>query len=132
MGKFVIRGQGIEFDTKNIYFLTGLSHRGERPIMEGVRVAGETLDMLIVRVCRGACKSSTSRKLQILTVGDLTLRPILFMVTREVRSQAQHEVMKTQLCLALDCLTPTMYNWVDAVSVNMKRQLTKCQWGETK
>jgi len=34
-GKFIIRGQDIEFHSTDIYFLTGLSRRGERPILEG-------------------------------------------------------------------------------------------------
>ena len=43
-GKFTIRGQDIEFDASDIYFLTGLSCRGQRPILEGQRPSGETLD----------------------------------------------------------------------------------------
>lgn len=34
-GKFIIQGQDIEFDLRDIYFLTRLSCRGERPILEG-------------------------------------------------------------------------------------------------
>ena len=34
-GKFTIRGQDIEFDSTDIYFLTGLSRRGQMPILEG-------------------------------------------------------------------------------------------------
>lgn len=30
-GKFIIQGWDIELDATDIYFLTGLSHRGERP-----------------------------------------------------------------------------------------------------
>ena len=34
-GKFIIRGRDIKFDSRDIYFSTGLSHRGERHILEG-------------------------------------------------------------------------------------------------
>lgn len=116
----------------DIYFLTGLSCHGERPILEGQWVSGETLDMLIARVCLGAHKSATSGKLQILIVEELSLHSVLFMVTRTMGSQAQHKATKTHPRLALDCLNPTMYNWAEAVAVNMKRQLTKCYKGEMK
>lgn len=72
-GKFIIQGQEVGFDSTDIYFLTILSQRGERPHMGGVRVIGESLDMLIARACLGAHKSPTSRKLQIPTVNDLSL-----------------------------------------------------------
>lgn len=131
-GKFITQGQEIEFDATDIYFLTGLSHRGEKPHMEGMRISKETLDALIARVCPGARKSSTSGKLQIPTVEDLTLRVLLFTIMRAVGSQAQHEATKTQLWLALDFFNSTMYDWVKVVSLNMKIQLTKCRRGETK
>ena len=34
-GKFIIRGRDIGFDYTDIYFLIGLSRRGEMPILEG-------------------------------------------------------------------------------------------------
>ena len=68
-----------------------------------------------------AHKSATSGKLRIPIVEDLTLHSVLFMVMRMVGSEAQHEAIKTHLWLALDCLNLTMYNWAEAVAVNMKR-----------
>ncbi len=93
----IIRGQEVEFDATNIYFLTGLSHRGERPRMGSVWVIGESLDMFIARVCPGAHKSPTCGKIQIPIVEDLPLRVLLFMITRVAGSQAQHEATKTKL-----------------------------------
>jgi len=124
-GKFTIRGRDIEFDYTDIYFLTGLSRRGERPILEGQRPTGETLDMLITRVCPEARKTR-SGKVAIPTVGDIVLRTILFMVTRAAGSLANHEASKTHLLLALECLAPTVFNWAAAVTTSMKRQLSNC------
>ena len=87
-GKFVIWGKDIEFVATDIYFLTGLSHRGKRPILEGQRVTSDSLDMLIARVCPGAHKSATSGKLQISIMEDMILCMVMFMITRAVRSQA--------------------------------------------
>ena len=61
------------------------------------------------------------------TVDDVALHAMLFMVTRAAGSQAQHEALKTHLRLALECLNPTMFNWVEMVTMNMKRKLTNCR-----
>ena len=129
--KFIIQGRDIEFDTTDVYFLTGLSRRGERPILEGQRPGDESLEMLMAQACPRAHKMR-SRKVAIPTVEDLVLRVVLFMVTRVAGSQAQHEASKTQLWLALECFNPTMFNWVETVTTNMKRQLTNFLCGETK
>lgn len=50
-GIFNIWGQELEIDATDIYFLTGLSWRGERP-----RIIGETIYMLIGRMCLEAQK----------------------------------------------------------------------------
>ena len=108
-GKFIIRGRDIEFDATDIYFLIGLSRRGERPILEGQRPGGNSLEMLMAQVCPRAHKTR-SGKVAILIVEDIVLHAMLFMVTWAVGSQAQHEALKTHIRLALECLNPTMFN----------------------
>lgn len=130
-GKFTIRGQDIKFDASDIYFLTGLSRRGQRPILEGQRPNGETLDQLMARVCPGAEKTR-SGKVAILTMRDMPLRTILFLVTRAAGSLANHEASKNQLLLALECLQPTIFDWANVMTASMKRQLSNCRHGETK
>jgi hypothetical protein len=135
-GKFTIRGRDIEFDSNDIYFLTGLSRRGPVPILEGQRPSGETLDRLMARVCPWATKTR-SGKCSIPSVGvgeraDIVLRTILFLVTRAAGSLANHEASKANLLLALDCLEPTIFNWALAVTNSMKRQLNNCRRGESK
>jgi len=39
---------------------------------------------------------------------------------------------KDLLRLVLECLNPTMFNWVETMTINMKKQLTNCRRGETK
>jgi len=131
-GKFVIQGKDIEFDATDIYFLIGLSRHGKRPILGGEQTSSESLDMLIAWVCPRAHKSNSSGKLAILIVEELVLHSVLFMVMRVVDSQAQHKATKTHLRLALDFLNQTMYNWAKTVTIDMKRQLTKCHHGEEK
>lgn len=54
--------------------------------MGGVQIIGESLDMLITRARPRARKSPTSGKLQIPTVNDLSLRVLLFTITRAAGS----------------------------------------------
>ena len=130
-GKFTIRGHDIEFDHMDIFFLTGLSRRGARPIIEGQRPSGGTLDDLMAWVCPEAEKAR-SGKVSIPTVGNIVLHTILFMVTRAAGSLANHEASKSHLLLALECLEPTVFDWCTAVCNNMKRQLGNCRRGESK
>ena len=52
---------------------------------------------------------------------------VLHTITGAAGSQAPHKATKTQLILAVDCMAPTIYNWAEAVTINMKCQLTKCK-----
>jgi len=66
------------------------------PHMVGTQVTRDSLDTLITRVCPpGERKSSTSGKLQIATVSDLSLWVFLFNITNADGSQAYHEATKT-------------------------------------
>lgn len=60
-GKFIIRGRDIEFDATDIYFLTGLSRCGERPILEGQRLGGDSLETLMAQVCPRARKTKSGK-----------------------------------------------------------------------
>ena len=66
------------------------------------------------------------------TIGDLTLKSILFTITRAAGVQAPHEASKNHLILATQCLSPTIFNWAAAVTTNIKRKLTNCKRAETK
>ena len=87
----------------------------------------ENMTMVIDRVCQGAWKGSGSGKVDIQTIPDLTLRMVLHTITRIAGSQAPHEEKNTQFLLAVDWLTQIIYNWAEAMTINMKRQLTKCK-----
>ncbi len=114
----------------DVYFLTGLSRRGPVPQLTGRRPSEEKMDEVKARVCPEAKYGLGSSKVDIPTVQDLTLRAFLFTFTRDVGAQAPHEAMKNHLLLAMECLSPTIFNWASAVTTNMKRQLTKAKQGK--
>jgi len=83
-------------------------------------------------VCPGARFGSNSAKVDIPIVQDLTLRVVLFTITRAAGVQAPHEASKNHLLLVAECLNPTLFDWATAVTANIKRQLTKCKRGGLK
>ena len=86
----------------------------------------------MARVCPRARTGSGSGKVDIHTVEDLALKVVLYTITRVARSQASHEATKAQLLLASKCMSPTLFDWATAVTVNMKRQLKKCKQAKLK
>jgi len=124
---FRLKDQTLELDVSDVYFITGLSRRGVRPIFSGSRPFGEKMGEVMERVCPGAHFGSNSAKVDIVTIPDLVLRVVLFTITRTAGIQAPHEASKNLLLLATECLQPTLFDWASAVTTNIKRQLTKCK-----
>jgi len=126
---FRLRDQTLELDVSDVYFITGLSQRGARPILTGSRPSGEKMREVVDKICPGA---QFGPKVDIATVPDLVLRVILFTITCTAGVQAPHEASKNHLLLAAECLSPTLFDWASAVTLNIKRQLTKCKHGGNK
>ena len=84
------------------------------------------------RVCPEAQFGQRSAKVLINTIRDLTLKAILFTITRVAGVEAPHEASKNHLILETECLSSTIFNWAAAVTTNIKRQLTNCKRVETK
>ena len=124
---FCLKGQTLELDVSDVYFITGLSRRGAQPILTASRPSGEKMGEVMARVCPGAHFGSNSAKVDIVTIPDLVLRVILFTITRTAGVQAPHEASKNHLLLATECLQPTLFEWAMAVTTNIKRKLTKCK-----
>ena len=83
--RFLVGDQCLEIEVGDIYFLTGLSRRGE-PVEFGSRGGGgEPMESYI----RDLCAEGTRRqggKLPIQHVTDIPLRTILYTVTRTIGS----------------------------------------------
>lgn len=129
---FRLQDQVLELEVSDIYFIIGLSRRGTVPIMTGSRPSGEKMGEVMARVFLGAHFGSGSAKVDIATIRDLTLKVVLFTITRAAGAQALHEVTKNQLLLASECMNPNIFDWATTVTANMKRQLTKCKRGKMK
>ena len=130
--KFILRNQELEIEVSDVYFITRLLRRGAAPILTNTWPCMENMTMVIDRVCQGERKGSGSRKFDIQTIPDLTLRVVLHTIKRAAGSRAPHKATKTQLLLVVYFLASTIYNWVEAMKINMKCQLTKCKKSKLK
>lgn len=128
---FVIGDQELELETLDIYFIIGLYWRGEPINLYGPRPIGASISMLISEHCPEALKSK-SGKIEIATIRDLTLRVLLLTINRVVGSQAMHGTNNSKFLYAIDCTTPTIFNWEEAMKINIKCQLTKAKAGNLK
>lgn len=83
---FIIGDQELELATSDIYFITGISRRGEPVNLYGSRPIGESVTMPLSKNI-----PSKSGKFEIMTVQDLVLRVILLTINKVAGSQALHE-----------------------------------------
>jgi len=128
---FIIGDYELKLETSNIYFITGLSRRGEPVNLYGSQPIGASISMLLAKHCLEALKSKRG-KIEIATVLDLTLRVLLLTINRVAGSQVVHETNKSKFLYSIDFTTSTFFNWVEAMNINIKHQLTKSKVGNLK
>ena len=51
---------------------------------------------------------------------------------RVSRSQGMHQDSREHMLYAIEAMEPTVFNWVEAMLLIFKDQLTKCRQGELK
>ena len=112
-------------EVEDIYFWTGLSKRGV-PISLNSSLRGDiTTQELIVRHFYLGTKM-LGKKIPIKDVMELPLQTILFTMQRVVGSQGAHQASRAHIMYSLEAIAPTMFNWVKALFLVFKDQLTKC------
>lgn len=117
---FILGDQELEIKVVDIYFITGLSRRGERLWLTGAQIMGESMDMLIGRACSEATRSS-SGNISISIMANLLLKIVLYTISHVAGAQAPHEATKAQLQTTLDFIEPTIFNWSEVMVENMKK-----------
>lgn len=106
---FVIGDQELELTTLDIYFITGLSCRGEPVNLYGSCLIRASIFSLLAEHCPEALKSK-SGKIDISSVWDLTLRVLLLTINSVAWSQVEHKNNKSKFIYAIDCIAPTIFN----------------------
>jgi hypothetical protein len=91
---FHVRVHTLTLEIDDIYFLTGLSHRGSRVSLSGSRGGGEPMDYYVAHHCATGTEKH-SGKVSIKDVEDLSLRTILYTITHVVGSVTPHMALQS-------------------------------------
>ena len=127
---FVIDQMPIHIEVEDIYFITGLSRRGDRVDLHGKPLGGLTVDDYVHVYCvEGSKKVGTQIAIKYLR--DLHMNFLLFTIGTVAGSASLHQPSRTQMRIAVECLTH-LYDWCTSLLMNMKQQLTSIRKVKTK
>ena len=103
LGMFNIQGETLEITTQDIYFITGLSHRGAPVNLEGTGRGGDPLSVqnYVDVFCRPGTQKKGSSVL-ITDIQDLTLQVLASTIVRLSGSTGLHMATRTQMRVAVD------------------------------
>jgi hypothetical protein len=97
---FMLEGQSLVPTTKDIYFLTGLSRRGELVNFQTFPVGPRKVSELIDEYCEAGTDHRTS-SVPVSRITSLTLQTILSLIGRITGSAAVHQASRTQMNCAI-------------------------------
>jgi hypothetical protein len=124
----MLEGQSLVPTTEDIYFLTGLSRRGEPVNFQTFPAGPSKVSELIVEYY----EAGTDRRGSLVPVSKITnlaLQTILFLIGRITGSAAVHQASCAQMNCAIQCMKAQIFDWSTTLLECMKRQLTDCrQW----
>jgi hypothetical protein len=124
----MLEGQSLVPTTEDIYFLTGLSRRGELVNFQTFPVGPRKASELIVEYCEARTDRRGS-SVPISKITNLTLLTILLLIGRIIGSAAVHQASRAQMNCAIQCMNAQIFDWSTTLLECMKRQLIDCrQW----
>jgi hypothetical protein len=126
---FNLDGKPLRIEVENIYFLTGLSRRGE---VVNLKSRGADSGMKIEEYIDAHCVAGTPKvgsQVPIRAINNLSLKIIILVLTRITGSASLHQESRSLMFYAVQCARPTVYNWCTSLLANMKSQLTECKEG---
>jgi hypothetical protein len=127
--RFILDGQPLRIEVEDIYFLTGLSHRGE---VVNLKSRGAGSGMKIEEYIDAHCIAGTPKvgsQVPIRAISNLSLKIIVLVLTRIIGSASLHQASRPLMFYAVECARPTVYDWCTSLLTNMKGQLTECKQG---
>ena len=128
---FIIGGHQLKIELEDIYFLTGLSKRGEQISLFGTKPGGQTVASLRQEFCNDQA-DPWDKRIDIKTIICPELKVIAFTVTRLCGSVVLHVATGSQMRIFVDCFRGTIFNWCEVVLANVKGQLTRAKNGQLK
>jgi hypothetical protein len=111
--------------TEDIYFLTGLSRRGEPVNFQTFPSGPHNIAELIGLYCE-AGTDHLSSQVTIRKITDLSLHAIVLLIAWITGSVALHQASYAQMNCAVQCLNAQIFDWSTTLLDCMKRWLTDC------
>ena len=123
---FEVGAHVLTIEVEDIYFLTGLPRWGASISWTGSHGGDVTTHELIDRYYLPGNRTS-GKKIPIKTVRDDPLCTDIFTMQRLDGSQGPHQASRAHMLYAIEAMTPTVFNWAEALLLVFKDQLTKCR-----
>jgi hypothetical protein len=126
---FNIDGKPLRIEVEDIYFITGLSRRGE---VVNLKAWGDGGGMNIEDYISTHCVAGTEKvgsQLPIRVIENLSLKIIVLVLTWIMGLASLHQESRPLMFYTVECLRPTVYDWCTSLLANMKSQLTDCKQG---
>ena len=123
---FEVGAHVLTIEVEDIYFLTGLSRWGAPISLTGSRGGDITTQELINHHFIPGTRT-TGKKIPIKEEVDGPLHTVLFTMQRVAGSQGVHQASRVHILYAIEAMAPTVFNWVEALLLVFKDQLTKCR-----
>jgi len=124
---FNFNGKPLRILVDDIYFITGLSHRGEVVSLKAWGAEGGMTmeDFIATHLVAGTYKVGS--QLPIRAIGNLRLKIVVLVLTRISGSASLHQEPRPLMFYAVGFLSPTVYDWCTSLLTNMKSQLMDCK-----
>ena len=127
---FIIDQMPLRIEVEDIYFITGLSRRGDPVDFHGKLVEGLTIEDYVQVYCvDNAQKVGT--QIPIRYMKDLYMNILLFTIGRVAGSTSLHQASRTQMSIVVECLIH-IFDWCTALLSNMKKHLASIWKAKTK
>jgi hypothetical protein len=122
---FILDGQPLRIEVEDIYFLTGLSRRGEVVDLKsrGARSGMKIEEYIDAHYVAGTPKVGS--QIPIWAISNLNLKIIVLILTRITGSASLHQESRSLMFYAVQCTIPTVYDSCTSLLTNMKGQLTE-------
>ena len=127
---FIIDQMPLRIEVEDIYFITGLSRRGDPVDLHGKPLGGLTVEDYVQIYCIENSKK-VGTQIAIRDIRDLHIKILLFTIGRVAGSASLHQASRTHMSIAVECLIH-VYDWCTALLLNMKQQLTSIRKTHTK
>jgi hypothetical protein len=123
--EFMIEGQLLTPMTKDIYFLTSLSRRGESVNFHTFPSGPHNIAELIELHCE-ADKDKVGTQVSIHKISNLSLKVIVLLIQQIIGSTFLHQASQAHMNCVIQCLNAQFFDWSTTLLDCMKRQIIEC------